>query len=156
MLIMDLYYTPFYCTRLRRMVPFHNFKCSKHWMFVVPKSTLLSEFGREPINEFFDRQHVIYFARFDELPAHMLCKIVFMELKNSECVEWKYVNYMKNIVQSLGLDHYHYGNFNTNIFNIFSVKQFKIRNYLRYWKWAVYQTRTHLIFHQGNNHIYAA
>jgi hypothetical protein len=99
-----------------------------------PKSAFLSEFGWEPINEFLDRQRVNYFARFDELPAHRLCKIVFMELKNSECVEWKYVNYMKNIVQSLGLDHYHYGNFNTNIFNIFSVKQFKIRNYLRYWK----------------------
>jgi hypothetical protein len=120
-----------------------------------PKSAFLSEFGWEPINEFLDWQRVNYFARFDELPAHRLCKIVFMELKNSECVEWKYVNYMKNIVQSLGLDHYHYGNFNTNIFNIFSVKQFKIRNYLRYWKWAVYQSITYLIFHQGNKHIYA-
>jgi predicted DNA-binding antitoxin AbrB/MazE fold protein len=78
-----------------------------------PKSTLLSEFGWEPINEFLDRQRVNYFARFDELPAHRLCKIVFMELKNSECVEW---NYMKNIFQSIGLDHYYYGNFNTNIF----------------------------------------
>ena len=38
-----------------------------------------------------------------------------MEQKNSECVEWKYVNYMKNIVQSIGLDHDYYGNFNTNI-----------------------------------------
>jgi hypothetical protein len=38
---------------------------------------------------------------------------------NSECVEWKYVNYMKNILQSIGLDHYHYGNFNTNIFKHF-------------------------------------
>ena len=38
---------------------------------------------------------------------------------NSECVEWKYVNYMKNIFQSIGLDHYHYGNFNTNIFKHF-------------------------------------
>jgi hypothetical protein len=78
-----------------------------------PKSTLLSEFGWEPINEFLDRQRVNYFARFDELPAHRLCKIVFMELKNSECVEW---NYMKNIFQSIGLDHYYYGNFNTNTF----------------------------------------
>jgi hypothetical protein len=42
--------------------------------------------------------------------------IVLMELKISECVEWKYVNYMKNIFQSIGLDHYYYGNFNTNIF----------------------------------------
>jgi hypothetical protein len=42
-----------------------------------------------------------------------------MELKNSECVEWKYVNYMKNIFQSIGLDHYYYGNFNTNIFKHF-------------------------------------
>ena len=50
-----------------------------------PKSALLSEFGWEPINEFLDRQRVNYFARFDELPAHGLCKIVFMELKNSEC-----------------------------------------------------------------------
>jgi hypothetical protein len=55
----------------------------------------------EPINEFLDRQRVNNFARFDELPAHRLCKIVFMELKNSECVEWKYVNYMKNIFQSI-------------------------------------------------------
>jgi hypothetical protein len=47
------------------------------------------------INEFLDRQRVNYFARFDELPAHRLCKIVFMELKNSECVEWKYGNYMR-------------------------------------------------------------
>ena len=81
-----------------------------------PKSVLLSVFGWEPINEFLDRQRVNYFARFDELPAHMLCKIVFMELKNSECVEWRYVNYMKNIFQSIGLDHYYYGNLNTNIF----------------------------------------
>jgi hypothetical protein len=72
-----------------------------------PKSALLSEFGWEPINEFLDRQRVNYFARFDELPGHRLCKIVFMELTNSECVEWKYVNYMKNIVQSIGLDHYY-------------------------------------------------
>jgi hypothetical protein len=49
-----------------------------------PKSALLSEFGWEPINEFLDRQYVNYFARFDELPAHKLCKIVFMEIKNSE------------------------------------------------------------------------
>jgi hypothetical protein len=46
-----------------------------------PKSALLSEFGWEPINEFFDRQRVNYFARCDELPAPRLCKIVFMELK---------------------------------------------------------------------------
>ena len=46
-----------------------------------------------------------------------------MELKNSECVEWKYVNYMKNIFQSIGLDHYYYENFNTNIF-----KQLKKNN----------------------------
>jgi hypothetical protein len=84
-----------------------------------PKSALLSEFGWEPINEFLDRQRVNYFARFDELPSHRLCKIVFMELKNSECVEWKYLNYMKNIVQSIGLDHYYYGNLNGNIFKHF-------------------------------------
>ena len=29
------------------------------------------------------------------------------------------VNYMKNIFQSIGLDHYHNGNFNTNIFKHF-------------------------------------
>ena len=51
-----------------------------------PKSALLSEFGWEPMN-------------------------AFMELKHSECVEWKYVNYMKNIFQSIGLDHYYYGHF---------------------------------------------
>ena len=39
--------------------------------------------------------------------------------QNSECVEWKYVNYMKNSFQSIGLDHYYYGNFNTNIFKYF-------------------------------------
>ena len=83
------------------------------------KSALLSEFGWEPINEFLDRQRVNYFARFDELPVHRLCKIVFLELKNSECVEWKYVNYMKNIFQSIGLDYYYYGNFDTNIFKHF-------------------------------------
>jgi hypothetical protein len=49
-----------------------------------PKSALLSEFGWEPINEFLDRQYVNYFARFDELPTHKLCKIVFMEIKDSE------------------------------------------------------------------------
>jgi hypothetical protein len=100
-------------------------------MFVVPKSTLLSEFGREPINEFFDRQHVIYFARFYELPAHMLCKIVFMELKKSECVEWRYVNYMKNIFQSIGLDHYYYGNCNTNIFMHFWGKAVQDKEFSR-------------------------
>ena len=31
-------------------------------------------------------------------------------------MEWKYANYMKNIFPSIGLDHYYYGNFNTNIF----------------------------------------
>ena len=67
-----------------------------------PKSVLLSEFGWEPINEFLDRQRVNYFARFDELPAHRLCKIVFMELIKSACVEWKCVNYIKNIFQSIG------------------------------------------------------
>jgi hypothetical protein len=45
------------------------------------KSALLSVFGWEPINEFLDRQRVNYFARFDELPVHRLCKIVFLELK---------------------------------------------------------------------------
>ena len=30
------YYTPVYWTRLRRMVPFRNFKCSKHLKFAVP------------------------------------------------------------------------------------------------------------------------
>ena len=64
-----------------------------------PKSALLSEFGWEPINEFLDPQHVNYFARLSELPAHKLCKIVFMELKNDDCVEWKYVNYKKNMFQ---------------------------------------------------------
>ena len=81
-----------------------------------PKSALLSEFRWVPINEFLDRQRVSYFARFDELPAHRLCKIVFTELSNIDSVEWKYVNYMKNIFQSIGLDHYYYGNLNTNIF----------------------------------------
>jgi hypothetical protein len=58
------------------------------------KSALLSELGWEPINEFLDRQRVNYFARFEELPAQLYsCKIVLMELKDSECVEWKYVNY---------------------------------------------------------------
>ena len=84
-----------------------------------PKSALLSEFGWEPINDFLDRQRVNYFARFDELLVHRLCKIIFMELTNSECVEWKYVNYMKNIFQSILLDHYYYGNCNTNIFKHF-------------------------------------
>ena len=51
-----------------------------------PKSALLSEFGWEPINEFLDRQRV--FARFGELPAHRLCKIVFMELKKNLNVMW--------------------------------------------------------------------
>ena len=46
-----------------------------------PKSALLSEFGWDPINEFLDRQCVDYFDRFDELPAHRLCKIVFMNYK---------------------------------------------------------------------------
>ena len=34
-------------------------------------------------------------------------------------MEWKYGNYMKNIFQSIGLDHYYYGNFTTNIFKHF-------------------------------------
>ena len=84
-------------------------------------SALLSVFGWEPINEFLDRQRVNYFARFDELPAHKLCKIVFMELQKFRMCgpEWKYANYMKNIFHSIGLDHYYYGNFNTNIFKHF-------------------------------------
>ena len=64
-----------------------------------PKSALLSEFGWEPMNEFLDQQRINYFARFDELPAHKLCKITFMELNNSEWVEWRYVNYKKNMFQ---------------------------------------------------------
>jgi hypothetical protein len=68
-------------------------------------------------------------------------------------VEWKYVNY---IFQSMGWGHYYYGNINTNIFFFLnSVKQFKIKNYLGDWKWAVYQSITHLIFHQENKDIYA-
>ena len=70
-----------------------------------PKSPLPSEFGWKQINEFLDRQRVNYFARFDELPAHRLCKIVFTELNKFDSVEWKYVNDMKNIFQSIGLDH---------------------------------------------------
>ena len=121
------------CTRLRRMVPFRNSSSAQNieslqyqagkiilkTKMSFPKSALLSEFGWEPINQFLDQQRVNYFARFDELPPHRLCKIVFMELKNSECVEWKYVNHMKNIFQSIGLDHYYYGIFNTNILNHF-------------------------------------
>ena len=42
--------------------------------------------------------------------------------KQSECVEWKCVNYIKNILQSLGLDHYYYENCNTNIFKHFISK----------------------------------
>ena len=45
-------------------------------------------------------------------------------------MEWKYVNYMKNIFQSIRLDPYYYENLNTNIFKKNSIKQFKIRNYL--------------------------
>jgi hypothetical protein len=63
--------------------------------------------------------------------------IVFMKLNDSKCVEWKYVNYMKNIFQSIGLDHYYNVLWKFLIqtyLNIFSVKQFKIRNYLRDWK----------------------
>ena len=38
---------------------------------------------------------------------------------------------MKNIFQSIRLDHYYYENFNTNIFKKkHSIKQFKIRNYI--------------------------
>jgi len=81
-----------------------------------PKSDLLSEIGWEPINEFLDRQLVNYIARFDELPVMQNC---IHGTKKFECVEWKYVNYMKNIFQPIGLDHYYYGNFNTNIFKHF-------------------------------------
>jgi hypothetical protein len=51
-----------------------------------PKSALLSVFGWEPINEFLDRQRVNYFARFDELSVHRLCKIVFLELKKFKII----------------------------------------------------------------------
>jgi hypothetical protein len=40
-------------------------------------------------------------------------------IRKADFGEWKYVNYMKNIFQSIGLDHYYYGNFNTNIFKHF-------------------------------------
>ena len=83
----------------------------------LPISALLSEFGWETINEFLDRQRVNYFARFDELPSHRLCKIVFMELKKFRMCGMEVCKlYMKNIFQSIGLDHYYYGNLNTNIF----------------------------------------
>ena len=56
--------------------------------------------------------------------------------KNSECVEWKYmyVNYMKTIFQSIGLDHYYYGNFNTNIFKHFIGKAVQDKELSRPWK----------------------
>ena len=127
-----------------------------NWKMSFLKSALLSEFGWEPINEFLDRQRVNYFARFDELPAHRLCKIVFMELNNSECVEWKYVNYMKNIFQSIGLDHYYYGHFNTNIFKHFFGKAVQDKELSRRLEMSSLSNYiAHLIFQQGNKHIYA-
>jgi hypothetical protein len=50
-----------------------------------------------------------------------------MELKDSECVEWKYVNYMKNIFQSIGLDYYYYGNFNTNYITLRTFMEINFR-----------------------------
>jgi hypothetical protein len=51
---------------------------------------------------------------------------------------------------------YYYISFSKNLFKrFFSVKQFKIRNYLGDCKWALHQTIAHVIFHQGNKHIYA-
>jgi hypothetical protein len=53
---------------------YHDGKNILKTIMSFPKSALLSEFGWKPINEFLDRQ------RYDELPFHRLCKIVFMEL----------------------------------------------------------------------------
>jgi hypothetical protein len=106
---MDLYYTPFYCARCAVWFPSaissaQNIESLQYQAGKIilktkvrfPKSAFLSEYGWEPINEFLDRQSVNYL-----------------------CVEWKYVNYMKNIFQSIGFDHYNYGNINTNIFKHF-------------------------------------
>ena len=101
-----------------------------------PKSALLSVFGWEPINEFLDRQRVNYFARFDELPTHMLCKILFMELKIFRMCGMEvhvcklYEKYFPvNRIRPLLL-----WKFNTNIFKPFFGKAVQDKELSRPWK----------------------
>jgi hypothetical protein len=52
--------------------------------------------GREPINDYLDRQRVSYFARIKKLPITRLCKLVLMEVEYSNTSsDWKYVDHLK-------------------------------------------------------------
>ena len=82
----------------------------------VPISATLVELGWEPVNAFLDRQRVSYFSRFFHLPDSRLCKQVFDALYNSNVGEWPYIEYIKSLFVSVGLDHFISGSLNKNTF----------------------------------------
>jgi len=72
----------------------------------IPKSALFLELRWEPISDYLDRQRVSYFARIKKLPITRLCKLVLMEVENSNTSSgWKYLDHLKFVFNNIGLDH---------------------------------------------------
>ena len=83
----------------------------------IPKSAMFQELGWEPINAFMDRQRVSYFSRLKGMPNSRLCKLVFNELHSLPNGTCKYLNYIKDILTSTGLDHYFTSDIKFGTFN---------------------------------------
>ena len=83
----------------------------------IPKSAIFQELGWEPVIAFMDRQRISYFSRLKGMPNTRLCKIVFNELNALQNGTCKYLNYMKNILISSGLDHYFESDIKLSVFN---------------------------------------
>ena len=162
---MDIYYTPFYCARLRRIwFPSGFAVCStklekifwkRKWAF----QNLLSYQNLDGIllMNFFTDSVLIILIDFMNFRLTGYAKLYSWTTKFWMC--WMEVcqlyekHFPVNRIRPLK---YYYISFSKNLFKrFFSVKQFKIRNYLGDCKWALHQTIAHVIFHQGNKHIYA-
>ena len=83
----------------------------------IPKSAMFQELGWEPINAFMDRQRVSYFSRLKGMPNSRLCKLEFNELHSLPNGTCKYLNYIKDILTSTGLDHYFTSDIKFGTFN---------------------------------------
>jgi hypothetical protein len=87
----------------------------------IPKSAVFLELGREPINDYLDRQRVSYFARIKKLPITRLCKLVLMEVEYSNTSSgWQYLDHLKFVFNNVGLDHLINNEININTFKRFS------------------------------------
>ena len=73
---------------------------------ISQKCALISEFGWEDINSFMNRQRIAYYARFESLPDERLCKMVLNEIRDSKHCKIEYLENIKTILQSTGLDHF--------------------------------------------------